>query len=1788
MKKRGNLKVYKKTISLFLSLLMVTQIFAFNGPFLSTASAANADQLNQYDWQHPYVQNFDDGNIGSWQAVVGTASTLALENNQMKVTRGNDNNLIVVDQNSPQLADGEYEFQFTLKNGDSRVGAIFRYTTPSSWAFAGYNNNDGTWLIECPGKWKDGIQGPKLSVDKQYTMKVRYIGNKITLWLDGQQVFDENVSLEGFPTGAGKIGVRTWYDNKTLLFDNFKYSTPAPTPAPGERLITNKDVIASNDMKVTIDKEFPNVVQYEKDSAVMYGTDSSKDIVRINDKEYKPQVQYAKNNDSAEYTLTFNEINVVMKFKLEVNGNVLNMNCTDIEENGTTKVNSIEIPNQNLLSVRSTQTGAAFAGSRMYNPVSGTGDTFKPVTGTPTVDGVPINYLYAILNTSELSGAIYTNSFKDYSSDNDNERIEKQTVNKGDYFQTGIWSSSWLNRAEGMPTTEELPSVKVVITGDANGDKTVDWQDGANAFRSIMNNPFGSERVPDLVVMRIPFNFSSQATNPFLKTLDETKKVNLATDGLGQWIELKGYQGEGHDQAHLDYGGHIGVRQGGAVDMNTLVNEGHKYNGYFGVHISATGSNPEANAFSAVIDPNNSLQPGWDWLDESYDFDKATMRAEATTDARLNRLKVLKAEVPNLDFIYADAFYEQGFNARRYAKEVNSLGWSVATEFPYVLENDAVWNHWAVDYNYGGKDMKGYNSQIARFIRNNQKDTWIARNPLLGGTEMCDFEGWQGRVNFDSAIKTTFETNLPTKYMQHFPIIKWTDDTINFENNVTVSNATGKRVITKDGITILNDKAYLLPWDPKEETKLYHWNSNGGTTTWTLPLSWKGLSTVKLYKLTDQGRKPMGDLAVTNNQITITAEANTPYVMDKGNIAPAPVTDMKFGEGGLVKDPGFESGTLNNWTVTGTGVSVLRNSNGDYELKTTDSTATTVSQKLTGLTAGTYSASVNVQVDGSRIGTIGVNDYGGAEVTNYADVSFAKNYIGADSKHDTNMQRMRVFFDVPVGQTTATLYLKTNGDSGTVTFDDVRVVKTQRAPNPTGAYFNEDFENIDQGLYPFVMGPADGVGDPRTHLSELHAPYTQKGWNNKAIDDVIDGHWSLKAHKEGTGLVMQTIPQNLRFVPGKIYKVTFKYENETAGSYGFVIGDGNEEISTKKFIAADVPTTFTKAFQASESGESWIGIKNLAGTNSDFVLDDLMVEEIDSLPPVEDEDIIPVDLSIVPHSGMTATATSEETVYGDLASNAIDGDEGTLWHTKWDKSDPLPQSLMLDLGGEFNINKVEVTPRQSGNNGKITKYELYASSNGKDYTLIASGNWDTTSAVKVVTFDKVEATHIKLTALEGVNGWASLAEINVFREPVTIISAEPVQIETIAGKAPRLLENVTAQLSDGNQESLPVKWNAIDKELYSKEGTFTVEGSVNKTETKVTATITVKALPVNIVSINPINVTTEVGKAPVLPTKVTAVYSDKSTKDVDVTWDNIDTSKYAQVGSFTVNGTVNGTNIKAVAIVTVNKATPIVTTWPTAAEITYGQTLADSKLSGGVASVDGTFAFIAPTIVPNAGTQSFDIIFTPTDSDNYNTVISSVSVKVNKATPTVITWPTATNITYGQTLAASKINSDGITSAPGTFTFSAPTTAPKAGTQSFDVIFTPTDSTNYNAVYGKISVTTVYQYSGVLQPFNADGTSVFKAGSTIPVKFTLKDYSGTYVSTANATLSYAKLINNGFGIDVKAISTSAAATRNAFRYDSTSNQYIFNVSTKGFTAGTYILTVTLDDGKSYPVLINIK
>ncbi|WP_200412010.1 hypothetical protein, partial [Virgibacillus salexigens] len=105
-------------------------------------------------------------------------------------------------------------------------------------------------------------------------------------------------------------------------------------------------------------------------------------------------------------------------------------------------------------------------------------------------------------------------------------------------------------------------------------------------------------------------------------------------------------------------------------------------------------------------------------------------------------------------------------------------------------------------------------------------------------------------------------------------------------------------------------------------------------------------------------------------------------------------------------------------------------------------------------------------------------------------------YVKADS-HATNdgtnstMQRMQVSFTAE--SESAELILGRESGKGNTIYDDIRIVKKSLTNHASPRVFEQDFETVVQGIYPFVVGNTEGVEDNRIHLSELHAPYTQKG-----------------------------------------------------------------------------------------------------------------------------------------------------------------------------------------------------------------------------------------------------------------------------------------------------------------------------------------------------------------------------------------------------------------------------------------------------------------------------------------------------------------------------------------------------------------------------------------------------------------------------------------------------------------------------------------------------------------------
>ena len=138
-----------------------------------------------------------------------------------------------------------------------------------------------------------------------------------------------------------------------------------------------------------------------------------------------------------------------------------------------------------------------------------------------------------------------------------------------------------------------------------------------------------------------------------------------------------------------------------------------------------------------------------------------------------------------------------------------------------------------------------------------------------------------------------------------------------------------------------------------------------------------------------------------------------------------------------------------------------------------------------------------------------------------------------------------------------------------------------------------------------------------------------------------------------------------------------------------------------------------------------------------------------------------------------------------------------------------------------------------------------------------------------------------------------------------------------------------------------------------------------------------------------------------------------------------------------------------------------------------------------------------------------------------------------------------------------------------------------------------TISTTLNGVTQNSSLTVrlVYNFSGYLPPLLNDGSSLFHSGRTVPVKFQLTATDGSVVTNATANVQVFQIQNTPTGTvdqDMSATASGNSTSGTAFRFDPTSNQYIYNLSTSGYASGTYLLRTTISDGSTHDVQFSIQ
>jgi hypothetical protein len=161
--------------------------------------------------------------------------------------------------------------------------------------------------------------------------------------------------------------------------------------------------------------------------------------------------------------------------------------------------------------------------------------------------------------------------------------------------------------------------------------------------------------------------------------------------------------------------------------------------------------------------------------------------------------------------------------------------------------------------------------------------------------------------------------------------------------------------------------------------------------------------------------------------------------------------------------------------------------------------------------------------------------------------------------------------------------------------------------------------------------------------------------------------------------------------------------------------------------------------------------------------------------------------------------------------------------------------------------------------------------------------------------------------------------------------------------------------------------------------------------------------------------------------------------------------------------------------------------------------------------------------------------------------------------------------------------SGGTANGVGTLTFAA-TATDRAG--------------NTTTVTGSYSIR--YRFDGFLQPINDTGhaqtcgtgcsVSIFKAGSTVPAKFQLKDANGNLVQASTLPVWLTPVRGGATAAPVdESTFSDAPTTGGAYRWDSTAQQYIYNWGTPKTGAGYYWrIYAQLDDGTTQYVDLGLR
>ena len=219
----------------------------------------------------------------------------------------------------------------------------------------------------------------------------------------------------------------------------------------------------------------------------------------------------------------------------------------------------------------------------------------------------------------------------------------------------------------------------------------------------------------------------------------------------------------------------------------------------------------------------------------------------------------------------------------------------------------------------------------------------------------------------------------------------------------------------------------------------------------------------------------------------------------------------------------------------------------------------------------------------------------------------------------------------------------------------------------------------------------------------------------------------------------------------------------------------DESVSSTAFLVQWNNVNDASSYDIEKNGVLYTGI-----TQNHFIFEDLAfgsshqlrVRAVNAVGTSDWSDILDIRTTDDPWRDAIEgiSATSDIQAHGGQGlDNLFDKSLGKQFHSKWSEAVRFPATIDMDLGGLYEVDKIEYHPRtDGGKNGMITQLYFSVSEDGKNWTQDKYyTNWAVDTKVKTYKFKVAKARYIRMNIADGVGHFVSGEELLVFKKTGT-------------------------------------------------------------------------------------------------------------------------------------------------------------------------------------------------------------------------------------------------------------------------------------------------------------------------------------------------------------------------------------------------------------------------------------